>query len=1656
MNRRRIILSHSLILLLWSLTFVVRGQGYANDWINYAQTYYKIPVVEEGIYRLSYADLQSANFPVDAVDPRNIQLYHRGEELRIEVVGQSDAVFDPVDFIQFYGKGNDGALDQNLYIDPAAQPHQYYNIYSDTTAYFLTWTLDASSGKRIEDFFENNVDNLPADSYHFDEILMVNTTEYSTGLLESTYIQMTGFDYAEGWTGVHLQEGEEIEYVFSGITDMVSSGAKPSIEVQLMGRDDWPHNVEILVGEHSGSLRLLSAVMFDDYTTHTLNEEIEWADISADGNVTVKIRALGVNGANDLVSTNYIKILYPQALDMEGVTTKSFLLNSNPDDKNYIEISNKPDEVQLWDVTDPLAPIQVSYNDTGLDLNAIVPSADTRRTIFATGSFSTPISITQFNFNNFDPGSFDYIIISHQSMMKGAGAYSDVVAAYGAYRGSEAGGSYTPLILDIDDTYNQFNYGERSPLAVYELMKYLVGEGEPKHLFIIGKSLLVNTSVTIDDEKMFYRNAPELFDQKDLVPTAGMPGSDLTYTIGLLGIAGELVVPTGRITTSTPDQVAAYLDKVKTHEALPNDDLWRKRVLHLSGGKTTEEQTRFKGYVDGFKSIAESDYLGGVVTSLKKQTNAVDEFINITDEINNGLGLITFYGHSAPNITDIDIGFVSDPIHEYANQDRYPLILVNGCNAGQIFSSGYLWGEDWVFTPDKGAIAFIAHSYFAFENPLVNYTNKFYESAFGNIALIDQSIGVIQQAAIKEYISDHGLSASSQTMTQQMILEGDPAVVLFGASKPDYGTGNNNVFLTAANNEEINAQTTSFEIGVIAENFGRTDLEELNVRVSRRLEDNTVINYDAIFPPVQHRDTLFIEIKNDIPGIEGRNVFEIELDYINMTDELNENNNTAIIDKIISSNGTLNLLPTDYSMCNTTNVRLIAQSSNLLSESGTRSYTFELDTVNTFNSGYKVVNSVSGDLMAIWDVDILATDSVTYYWRTRFTNSAVGESDDWVVSSFTHIKDGTYGWLQKHRQQYAENSFLGLAHDELNNEFSFENITTDISVTTYGANHPTENYESVELHVDNQSYIYTDRLCRDNSLNIVAFNRLTTTAYAPIPSLIQSLQTCGRTDQIINNFTFEEMMGADQYLKSAIDAIEEGDIVLIFTIGDVEFDNWDATLISQLERLGGVASTISALEVGDPYMLLGRKSATIGSALEVTAMAAPSDQQSISINQAITGVIAQGEMNSTIIGPSSNWREFFNNTQGNESDYNFQIVGIDNEGEETILTSTVNAIESLINTDGGQYPYLKLNYQLNDPDLLSPTQMDYWGVTYQEVPEGILILQDEIKELSLEEGELMSLNFQFINVSTIDFPSNLMVNYDVLNRNTREITENSFEIQSPTPRDTTFFSITVNSIGKVGINDLTLTVNPRIVQEQHYDNNQLQLLEFLTVNIDQTAPIIDVVFDGAHIENDGIVAEKPLIEVMVYDNNEAIFISDTTGIDLYLKRNCEGCDYERVTYDSDSVRWQVGSKGSQFQVLFTPVLRMDNSYILRVVASDASGNKPGEEPFEIAFTTDASSSIEYFHPFPNPFSDELNFTFDIRGSSPPSDLLIEIYNVTGSLITTFQPIELRVGRNYVKFQIDDTIPLLEEGMYIYNIITRDNGALINSIGSTKGKIFLKD
>jgi hypothetical protein len=317
---------------------------------------------------------------------------------------------------------------------------------------------------------------------------------------------------------------------------------------------------------------------------------------------------IGFNSAR-LIS----EVVFPQNFDATGVSAKTINLVPNPTNKSYLELENAAANMRIWDVTDPISIVAIGSTRTGSTLKAIVPNTQSVHVHFMSLIlFITPPAINQCPFDFTIPRRRSFVIISHKSLMQPSSGYANPVKAYAGFRASPAGGSYDTLVVTMDQLYNQFNYGETSPRAIYEFMKYLVGEGSPKYLFLIGKGRDVSSGY-----HRLINPAPSVL--KDLVPTAGSPGADINYTAGLDGTTYEPAVPTGRFSASTSLQVAGYLNKIKEIETAAAIPTWQKKGLHLSGGIQPNELIAFREYLDEFKEIAEDPYWGGEVSTIAKE-----------------------------------------------------------------------------------------------------------------------------------------------------------------------------------------------------------------------------------------------------------------------------------------------------------------------------------------------------------------------------------------------------------------------------------------------------------------------------------------------------------------------------------------------------------------------------------------------------------------------------------------------------------------------------------------------------------------------------------------------------------------------------------------------------------------------------------------------------------------------------------------------------------------------------------------------------------------------------------------------------------------------------------------------------------------------------
>ncbi|MES2730683.1 MAG: C25 family cysteine peptidase [Bacteroidota bacterium] len=1698
LKAKSLLLTVSTLLLL---AFISPAQAQVADttlikWITSEKTYYKIPVLNKGIYRVTVSDLITAGISVNTINPQALQLYHRGIEQAIFVSGEGDGRIDNSDYIEFYGKGNDGSQDSLLYQPSSAQPSKYYSLYTDTAAYFLTWRTDNLLGKRMDGYKQANILSLPAEAYHLEEQVQVYTSDFSTGQIyplgTTQETHLSHWDAGEGWTGTIFNKASNLDLPFTLTRKVNPNGVKSKIEVVLVGRNNKKHNVEVFVGASAASLRSVGSFEYVYFSKQLITIDLETGDISGTGGAIVRIRSNGyADEPNDRSSVCYTRVLYPQSFDMVGtiagtsVPQKSFNLMANGINRSFLEIPSPPAGIKLYDITDLNSLITVGGDLADGKYKALVRNTAVPRTIFANTTFMNVLPLRRVAFRKINPASYNYLIVSHKALMKPAGGFPDAVRAYGAYRASPAGGGYDTLVVDTDLLYNQFNYGEFSPLAIRRFADFMLSGGKPQFLFLIGRSWYPH----------FGRKNPFRY-EIDLVPTAGYPGSDIMLTAGLHGnlpsvpaiATGRLNIPSGVLPNfptdnnfnhADPNEVIAYLNKVKEHEAAPTNTLWRKNLLHLSGGHTPNELTIFRQFVDDFTTIAENGYLGGKAATISKKTDNVVEFINVVEEVNKGIGVLTFFGHSAPNVIDIDIGYVSNNLLGYHNKGKYPFVLVNGCDAGDIFYGSSTFGSDWIKTADRGAVLFVAHSSVGYSVPLKNYADQLYTTAFDDSSYIYKPFGLVQKESIRRYLT---ISSSEYDVAnaQQLTLQGDPAVAIFPANKPDYAVDNTGIFLQPFNNAPITAVSDSFQVGIIVANYGIAGKQSFGITINRTLGNGTSVKYDTVlYAPVTYQDTLYFTVKKPIGTPSGgNNRFEIKLDPGEVIPELNESNNTATLEYFVPTQGVLALFPREYSIVNTEtsnipSVSLIAQTAEGIASTASqaRSFLFEIDTTTTFNSPGKRTQTVSSDFLATWNTTLLGTgvshDSTVYYWRVRFGDKPAGPDNVWAERSFTYITNSPDGWSQSRQAQFTKSSNIQMHQNSQLTQWEYEAILTKIGVQTAGNSDPNA-FKQTKLMLNGLPVLSAGK-CSSNALVGVTFHQSTTLPYSINDNLL-----CFNSVPYVANFMYDgNILNSNDQLTNYINLVPTGDYVLLFTLGTVSFSNWTPALRQMLVSIGASSAQIANLKSGQPYIILGKKGAADGKAIlevlpDYSVNADLPTEQQLLLNHDLNGRYTNSTITSSVVGPASEWGSVFRKVVKANASTNWalEVIGISSQGAETVLESNVATDNfSLAGVDAKQYPYLKLRLRTEDLSGLTPPQLSRWQVIYKGVPEGLVnpafVSKTEYTIADHQEGENFQINFAYQNISPRSFEDSLTFRYTLLNKTTRQQTVKEWKVKKLAPGDSVKVTLPIQTVGKAGDNLLTAFFNPRVLPEEYYENN-VQEVSF-RIKKDRVNPVLDVAFDGTHIMNGDIVSPSPLISVSLKDENKYLIRKDTVGLDLFLKKPGTSSTFEKISFSSPEVKYFPAQSGkNDFRLEYHPRSMSDGMYSLRVQGSDLSGNVSGVEPYQVDFEVVNESKITHFYPYPNPFSTKTRFVFTLTGADIPDQIKIQVMTVAGRVVREITQNELgpiRIGNNISEYAWDGTDEFgdkLANGVYLYRVIVRSNGQEIERRTTAADKAFNKE
>lgn len=602
------------------------AQSSGNDpdptrWLNFAQTYYKIPIVQPGIYRITTTELQQAGIPVSQIDPTTMQVFHRGVEQAIYLEGEADRRFDPADFLELYGRGNDGAQDSLLYRPLSSQPHRYYSLFNDTTAYFLTWQLDGKAGKRMAAYTDTTYASLRHERYHWAEELRLFTDNYpgwAAGIPPK--VEYSHYEAGEGYTGAIQAKDKPFDTLFQ-LTNTVRSDSangvpNPQIDILLAGRDFTNHRVAFRIGPTIGVQRQLDTVSFSVYNNARIQREVAGTDVGPDGRLIISTVSLGESNDVDRYSVSYIRLRYPQQLTANGQPLRTFHLLPNSIGKSRLDVTAVLPNTRFWDISDPTAPVRIGTTTPATSsVRLIVQGTEVAKTLLSTSQPKPVPGIHPVSFTNWTTRRPTYLIVTHEALQQPVGGPTvggptvgspNAVQTYAAYRASAIGGGFDTLTVTMQQLIDQYSYGERHPLAIRRFARQMLQQSKgspnrPHYLLLLGRSR--STPGIRRDPKQ---------STLDMVITGGFPGSDIVFTAGLDSLPADVpAIPTGRINAGNPQDVFNYLNKVKEYESLPADALWRKNLLHLSGGETLGEAVLLRGLMDNYRDLASSQARGG-------------------------------------------------------------------------------------------------------------------------------------------------------------------------------------------------------------------------------------------------------------------------------------------------------------------------------------------------------------------------------------------------------------------------------------------------------------------------------------------------------------------------------------------------------------------------------------------------------------------------------------------------------------------------------------------------------------------------------------------------------------------------------------------------------------------------------------------------------------------------------------------------------------------------------------------------------------------------------------------------------------------------------------------------------------------------------------
>jgi len=698
--------------------------------------WYKMEVKESGIYRLHQEFFTKASIPLGSVgNIRSIRIFgNGGEELpeklsdprpngleevpRLVVDKNANGVFDPDDFVLFYGKSTRGWK----YNPTEKTYHHYINHYTETSIYFFTFggtgqgkdmsplpSVNTPNAFRPPDFqgrafVENELENLAnsgrewiGESFDITKNVNVFTTSMP-GVVSSK--PMT-------YRFVFLSRSETID-TFRVQENNQYFGDAIKMEVTNLGPlayQELAYRTPVKVFNRTGDIPNDRSVL----------------------RITFGTRNSAAKGWLD-----WYEILFRQRFE----ASDDFLLFTSPDTTATIEYSLSKlssRDVFVFDVTAHGSVKQVTNvtfdpADASLCRFQVAQSADSVREFAVVGpkGFKTPANakrITNSNLHGISAGA-RYIIISPPDFL----AEADRLKAHREQRDQ-----LKTLVINSEHIFNEFSSGMPDPMAIRDFLKYAKTNWitAPQYVLLFGAGNFdyKNIKSTARNWILPYETVESL----DQIETLA---SD-DYFVMLEPGVKRISLAIGRLPVRSTKEAKDVIDKIIAYETTAPFDSWRNRITFAADDGLTSTSDDLSVHTSQSEELAQLN----TPASFRKDKIYIVQYPTVSgstgrrkptanqaivDAINSGTLILNYTGHGNTEQWAHEKIFAKDEDFPRLKNAGRPFLLVAAtCDYARYdYPLDVSAGEQLVVMPQGGSIATITASRLVYsaDNALLNRT----------------------------------------------------------------------------------------------------------------------------------------------------------------------------------------------------------------------------------------------------------------------------------------------------------------------------------------------------------------------------------------------------------------------------------------------------------------------------------------------------------------------------------------------------------------------------------------------------------------------------------------------------------------------------------------------------------------------------------------------------------------------------------------------------------------------------------------------------------------------------------------------------------------------------------------------------------------------